>query len=132
MQSSREQALATLGLAATPDPDSATVQRAFERLARRYPQPSFPDRFRQLLEARDALMDPGRSWRGMLEGNNLDLSWMLRHLSSRSTGKPTDRRSFLQSLLRAGYNAETLSMEVPDDFDEDEDDDDDDLDDVSF
>src|ERR1700736_3860736 len=49
MTSARNHALAALGLGATPNADTSIIQGAFERLARRYPQPHFPERFRQLL-----------------------------------------------------------------------------------
>lgn len=113
MPLAREQALAALGLSATPDADAATVQRAFERLARRYPQPSFPERFRQLLEARDELLDTGRSWREWVEGATLDLSWALPHLRPSSPPAPSDRRTSLQRMLRAGYLAEPVAGPGP-------------------
>ena len=109
MPLAREQALAALGLSATPDADAATVQRAFERLARRYPQPSFPERFRQLLEARDELLDSGRRWREWVEGVTLDLSWTLPHLRPSAPNAPPDCRTSLQRMLRAGYLAEPVT-----------------------
>jgi hypothetical protein len=109
MPLTREQALAALGLSATPDADAATVQRAFERFARRYPQPSFPERFRQLLEARDELLDTGRSWRELVESGTLDLSWALAHLRAGLPSAPVDRRGALQRMLREGYLAEPLA-----------------------
>lgn len=108
MPLARDQALTALGLSATPDADAATVQRAFERLARRYPQPSFPERFRQLLEARDALLDSGRRWREWIEGGTLDLSWTLPYLRPSTPTAPPDCRTSLQRMLRAGYLAETV------------------------
>jgi len=121
MPLTREQALAALGLSATPDADAATAQRAFERLARRYPQPSFPERFRQLLEARDELLDTGRSWRELVESVTLDLTWTLPHLRPSSPTPPPDRRTSLQSMLRAGYLAEPLRSPASDDLDGDND-----------
>jgi len=109
MPLTREQALAALGLSATPEADAVTVQRVFERLARRYPQPSFPERFRQLLEARDELLDTGRSWRELVESVTLDLTWTLPHVRPSSLSAPLDRRMSLQSMLRAGYLAELLA-----------------------
>ena len=109
MPLTREQALAALGLSTTPDADAVTVQRVFERLARRYPQPSFPERFRQLLEARDELLDTGRSWRELVESVTLDLTWALPHVRPSSLSAPLDRRMSLQSMLRAGYLAEPLA-----------------------
>lgn len=109
MPLAREQALALLGLSTTPDADAATVQRAFERLARRYPQPSFPERFRQLLEARDELLDTGRSWREAVDSGTLDLTWILPHLRPSSPSVSPDRRSSLQRMLRAGFRAEPLA-----------------------
>lgn len=106
MATTRDEALAALGLAATPDADAATIQRAFERLARRYPQPHFPDRFRQLLESRDLLLDAARKWRAQLEGGTLDLTWILPHLAEAEAAP--DRSTALQALLRAGYLAEPL------------------------
>jgi hypothetical protein len=120
MPLAREQALAALGLSATPDADAATVQRAFELLACRYPQPSFPERFRQLLEARDELLDAGRRWRELVEGVTLDLSWTLPHLRPSSPSAPLDRRASLQRMLRAGFRAEPLAAPAPDDLDEDD------------
>jgi len=120
MPLTHEQALAALGLSATPDADAATVQRAFERLAHRYPQPSFPERFRQLLEARDELLDTCRSWRELVEGVTLDLSWTLPHLRPSSPTAPPDRRTSLQRMLRAGYLAEPLSAPVSDYLDGDD------------
>lgn len=118
MPLTREEALAALGLAATPDAGTAAVQRAFERLARRYPQPSFPERFRQLLEARDQLLDAGRSWRELIESPTLDLAWVLSHLAPATTGPALDRRTSLQQMLRAGFLAEPVR---PPDFDDDDD-----------
>jgi|SRR5581483_965275 len=120
MPLTHEQALAALGLSTTPDADVATVQRAFERLARRYPQPSFPERFRQLLEARDELLDTGRSWRELVDSATLDLSWILPHLRPSAPTAPPDRRTSLQRMLRAGYLAEPLAAPMPDDPDEDD------------
>jgi hypothetical protein len=120
MPLTHEQALAALGLSATPEADAATVQRAFERLARRYPQPSFPERFRHLLEARDELLDTGRSWRELLEGVTLDLTWILPHLPPDSPAAPPDRRTSLQRMLRAGYLAEPLLSPGSDDLDGDD------------
>jgi hypothetical protein len=116
MPSIRDQALATLGLSGTPDADSAAIQRAFERLARRYPQPGFPERFRQLLEARDRLLDAGRSWRELLESGTLDLAWILPHVAPDHPSSTRDRRTSLQDMLRAGYLAELLPVSVPDDI----------------
>jgi hypothetical protein len=109
MPLTREQALGALGLSATPDADAAAVQRAFERFARRYPQPSFPERFRQLLEARDELLDTGRSWREWVESGTLDLSWALAHLRPGFPTGPADRRASLQRMLRERYLAEPLA-----------------------
>ena len=120
MPLTHEQALAALGLSTTPDADIATVQRAFERLARRYPQPSFPERFRQLLEARDELLDTGRSWRELVDSVTLDLSWTLPHLRPSAPIVPPDRRTSLQSMLRVGYLAEPLAPPAPDDLDGDD------------
>jgi hypothetical protein len=120
MPLTREQALAALGLSTTPEADAATVQRAFERLARRYPQPSFPERFRQLLEARDELLDTGRSWRELVESATLDLSWTLPHLPPRSSAVAPDRRASLQRMLRAGYLAEPLPLPASDGLDGDD------------
>jgi hypothetical protein len=121
MPLTRDEALAALGLSATPDADGATVQRAFERLARRYPQPSFPERFRQLLEARDQLLDAGRAWRELVESGTLELTWILPHLApDPAAGAAADRRTSLQKMLRAGYLAEPLRSPAPDDFDDDD------------
>jgi hypothetical protein len=116
MPSTRDQALATLGLSAKPDADAAAIQSAFERLARRYPQPSFPERFRQLLEARDRLLDTGRSWRELLESGTLDLAWVLPHLAPAHREATLDRRTSLQDMLRVGYLAEPLTSGAPEDF----------------
>ena len=120
MPLTHEQALAALGLSATPGADSATVQRAFERLARRYPQPSFPERFRHLLEARDELLDTGRSWRELVDSVTLDLTWALPHLPPNSPAVPPDRRTSLQKMLRAGYLAEPLPSPASDDLEDDD------------
>lgn len=129
MALTREKALAALGLAGAPSTDAATVQAAFERLARRYPQPHFPERFRALLEARDELLAPERAWRELLESRTLNLSWILPHLPQAApAGSPLDRKSSLQSLLRAGFLAEPLEVEL-EDWDDDDDDDFDDDDD---
>jgi hypothetical protein len=114
MATTRDEALAALGLAATPDADAAAIQRAFERLARRYPEPHFPERFRQLLEARDLLLDAARKWREQLEGSTLDLTWMLPHLVKAES--VPDRRAALQAFLRAGYLAEPLRLSALDDL----------------
>lgn len=103
----REQALAALGLAAAPAADAAAVQRAFERLARRYPQSHFPERFRELLEARDRLLEAGRDWREQLTSATLDMSWAYAQLQRMPAVTP-DRRTQLQNLLRIGYLAEPL------------------------
>jgi hypothetical protein len=116
MPSTRDQALATLGLSAAPDANAATIQRAFERLARRYPQPGFPERFRQLLEARDLLLDTGRSWCELLESGTLDLAWILPHLGHAHRDATPDHRASLQSMLRAGYLAERLPSSSPEDI----------------
>ena len=110
MNSARDHALATLGLSDSPDAATAVIQSAFERLARRYPQPHFPDRFRQRLDARDQLLEPGRAWREQLEGRTLDLAWMLPHLKpvAPRASAPDSQRKALQDLLRAGYLAEPL------------------------
>jgi hypothetical protein len=109
MTSARNQALAVLGLSATPDADTPVIQSAFERLARRYPQPHFPERFRQLLEARDQLLEAGRGWREQLENRTLDLAWMVPHLKLPTPESIPQRRVALQDLLRAGYLAEPLA-----------------------
>jgi hypothetical protein len=126
MPLTRDQALAALGLTASPSIDAPTVQAAFERLARRYPQPHFPDRFRQLLEARDQLLAPERSWRELLESRSLNLSWILPHVAPAPMPAAQDRRSLLQSMLRAGLLAEPLDPSLLVDWDADDDDDDDD------
>ena len=126
MALTREQALAALGLASAQSPDAAAVQAAFERLARRYPQPHFPDRFRTLLEARDQLLAPERAWRDLLESRTLDLGWILPHVAPPAVAAAPDRRSSLQSLLRAGFLAEPLDVPAFGDWDDDDDDDDDD------
>jgi hypothetical protein len=118
MPLTRDRALAALGLGATPDADAEAVQRAFERLARRYPQLSFPERFRQLLEARDELLDAGRSWRELLESGTLDLGWILPHLEPARLNAVVDRRTSLQDMLRAGYLAERLPSSIPEDIDD--------------
>jgi hypothetical protein len=115
MPSIRDEALATLGLAAQPDADAPAVQRAFERLARRYPERHFPERFRALLEARDCLLNPGRLWRDELERPTLDLRWALPYFRGESRGekgKSTLRASDdpVQDMLRAGYLAEGLEL----------------------
>lgn len=116
MTSTRDQALATLGLAATPDADIPTIQGAFERLARRYPQQHFPERFLKLLEARDQLLDASRAWREQLESRTLDLAWALPHLRADVARESIlQRRTALQNLLRAGYLAEPLAPERGDD-----------------
>lgn len=120
MPLTHDQALAALGLSTTPNADSALVQRSFERLARRYPQPNFPERFRQLLEARDQLLDSARSWREWVESGTLDLTWILPHLPPPPAATPTDRRTSLQRMLRAGYLAESLRPPAPDDLDDDD------------
>lgn len=128
MALTREQALAALGLASAQSPDAAAVQGAFERLARRYPQPHFPERFRSLLEARDQLLSPERAWRELVESRTLDLGWILPHLAP-GPGAATapDRRTSLQNMLRAGFLAEPLEVSLfggwPDDDDDDDDDD---------
>lgn len=109
MTSARNQALTALGLSATPDADTAAIQRAFERLARRYPQPHFAERFRQLLEARDQLLDADRSWRDQMENRTLDLDWILPYLPAAQQGSMPNRRTALQDMLRAGYRAEKLA-----------------------
>jgi hypothetical protein len=120
MPLTRDQALAALGLSATPEADAAAIQRAFERLARRYPQPSFPERFRQLLEARDQILEAGRSWRELLESSTLDLTWILPHLAPTPPASAAERRTSLQNMLRAGYLAERLPSGAPEDFAEDD------------
>lgn len=105
----REQALTVMGLAAVPEADADAVQRAFERLARRYPQAHFPERFRELLEARDRLLDSGRNWREELHSGTLNLSWVPPYLKTgEDAAAVQDARAVLQSLLRAGYRAEGL------------------------
>jgi hypothetical protein len=106
-------ALAALGLAESPDADMAAIQQAFERMARRYPQASFPERFRRLLEARDHLLNPARGWREEFEARTLDLSWLLPHLASLDAGTRTTSREALQAMLRAGYLAEPLPYGLP-------------------
>ena len=109
--STREQALAALGLAASAQADAEAVQRAFERLAHRYPPLHFPERFRGLLEARDRLLQSGRNWREELQSGTLDLSWALPYLRPEPPAAAKDSRAALQSLLRAGYRAEGLVPE---------------------
>jgi hypothetical protein len=118
MSLTRDQALAALGLTATPDADGAAVQKAFERLARRYPQPSFPARFRELLEARDELLNPMRSWRALLQSRTLDLTWIVPRIEPPAPAIAPDSRSFLQSMLRDAYLADPLEMSVPEFMDE--------------
>jgi hypothetical protein len=125
MALTREQALAALGLTAAPDSDAAAVQAAFERLARRYPQPHFPERFRTLLEARDQLLAPERAWREQLESRTLNLSWILPRVRPDAAASAPDRRSSLQALLRAGLFAEPLMPDFDEWGDDDDDDDDD-------
>jgi hypothetical protein len=125
MPLTRDQALAALGLAANPGADAAAVQAAFERLARRYPQPHFPDRFRALLDARDQLLAPERTWRDLLENRTLDLSWILPHLKPAAVAPPPDRKALLQRLLRAGLLAEPIAPSMFGGWDGDDDDDDD-------
>jgi hypothetical protein len=110
MALTRDEALETLGLRASPDADASAVQQSFERLARRYPQASFPDRFRRLLEARDQLLNAGRAWRGQLEASTLDLAWLVPHLSAAEPDPPATSREALQDMLRAGYLAEPLAL----------------------
>lgn len=129
MPLTREQALAALNLAAAPNTDAAAVQAAFERLARRYPQPHFPDRFRTLLEARDQLLSPERAWRELLESRTLDLTWILPRVAPGSAATAADRRTSLQNLLRAGFLAEPIEPIMTGEWDDDDDDDDDDWDD---
>lgn len=112
MTSTREDALAVLGLADRPDADPATVQQAFERRARRYPPASFPDRFRQLLDARDRLLEPGRIWRQQLDAPVLDLAWLNPHLARAQPRAPAPPAQALQDMLRAGYHAEPLPPEM--------------------
>lgn len=113
MNPTPEQALAALGLSGAAPSDAQAVQQAFERLARRYPQSHFPERFRQLLEARDRLLDTGRSWRTLLESSTLDLDWMLPHLPPPAL--PADRHAALQNLLLAGCLAEPIESGEPED-----------------
>jgi hypothetical protein len=123
-----DEALAALGLAATPAADRVAVQQAFERLARRYPQPNFPERFRQLLEARDHLLDTGRVWREMVQSRTLDLAWVLGHVAADPAPPASDRRTSLQRMLRTGYLAEVLSAPIDPDVDDSDDDDEGELD----
>jgi len=111
MTTIRDQALATLGLSATPAADAAAIQSAFERLARRYPQPNFPERFRQLLDARDRLLDVARVWRELVESRTLDLGWALPYFKPARMRSNADRRTALQDMLRAGYLAEPISVD---------------------
>jgi hypothetical protein len=124
MPLTREQALGALGLSAASDANGAAVQAAFERLARRYPQPHFPDRFRQLLEARDRLLAPERSWRELVESRTLDLGWILPHVAPAKVVPTPDRRSVLQGLMRAGLLSEPSDMSTLGDWNDDNDDDD--------
>ena len=135
MPLTREQALAALNLAAAPGTDAAAVQAAFERLARRYPQPHFPERFRTLLEARDQLLSPERAWRELLESRTLDLSWVLPRVAAEAAAPAADRKSSLQGMLRAGFLAEPMEPSMFGDWEDDDEeewDDDDEDDDDEF
>ncbi|MGH8584452.1 MAG: hypothetical protein ACREWG_17115 [Gammaproteobacteria bacterium] len=117
MHLTREEALAVLALQAQPDADRDTVQRAFERLARRYPQQQFPERFRQLLEARDLMLNADREWREQLESGTLDLSWALSYLPDDPFSRlpqPGDREA-LQACLRRAFRGEPLGEDVSQD-----------------
>ncbi len=113
MASTREEALDTLGLAGRTDADAAAIQQAFERLARRYPQANFPERFRRLLEARDHLLNAGRAWREQLESRTMGATWLLPHITSSEQYAPPELRQALQDLLRAGLLAEPLPLGLP-------------------
>lgn len=116
MTSMREGALAELGLSARPDADRAEILRAFERLARRYPPRSFPERFQRIIEARDLLLGDERHWRAEVEGRTLDLSWLLRYLPEdplSTLGEPAARDQ-LQAFLRAAYRGLPLKEDEDD------------------
>ncbi len=117
MTTLRDEALAVLGLGECAEVGRGEVQKAFERLARRYPPQSFPERFARIIEARDLLLGDERYWRDQVLARTLDLSWALPYLSPdplASLPEPVARET-LQGFLREAFRDLPLSDEDEDD-----------------
>lgn len=101
MSISSEQALAALRLPPEALPSRREVLEAFARLSRRYPLVSFPERFGELLAARDALLDPARDLRDLFTARQVDLTWLPALAQTKSVERDEDGgRELLLDMLR--------------------------------
>lgn len=106
MSISTEQAQATLRLSEVASPTQKQVLEAFTRLARRYPAASFPERFRELIQARDTLLDPARDLRSLFTARHIDISWLATLLPRQPDATDPswhEQRGLLLAMLKAAF-----------------------------
>lgn len=99
MKKTSAEAREVLGLRGEEEPTPEAVRDAFVKLARRYPEHHFPERFRELREAYDLLLKPDAGFGALLSAPEVDLSVLLPFVSPPET--PAE--------LRAGSQAEVLA-----------------------
>ncbi len=116
----RKQACETLRIK-DDHPDPKTVIKAFTRLSRRYPGQHFPEKFADLLVARDTLCRPDQGFREVLFDDEINLSFLKSALKE-TTSKPkiSTEEKCLQDFLRPVYPylINQDSMAAGDDFSE--------------
>lgn len=64
------------------NPETGDVIKSFNRMSRRYPQTSFPDKYALLLQAKEKLLGKQDqvSFHDYLFENQLDMTWANKHL----------------------------------------------------
>ena len=122
---SKEQALTKLGLSTEDGGDKQKVSEAYRKMTRRYPEQSFPDKYREICQAYEALSDSKRTYEEYILDNKIDLSWAAQDLvdeTGASKPQPLSAREFRLTLARhILYGTPTEDLVACDEFSELED-----------
>lgn len=104
---SKEQAAAFLGISIEDCDDLEKVKEAYHKMRRRYPEQSFPDKYRNIKQAYELLSIPKKIWEDLISSKNINLSWaesyLLENSKEATKPEPLDTRAFRLSLVRHAY-----------------------------
>jgi len=107
----------------TEEPETSDILKAFNKLSRRYPQSSFPQRYSELVQAKELLLNRGPviSFKDYFVRDFVDMTFANRHLKQQD---PTPQSEVTQEKKELQEFARVFFSQGPErflsaDFDED-------------
>lgn len=86
------------------DLNEQSINKAYQRLIRRYPPESFPQKFGSVKAAYDALTSPAKKIENIFRNDEIDARWLGSYLKTKDCDADNDRAEFMREFFFGDFD----------------------------